>query len=57
MIEDPRQRVDVAGLKQLVKRGEVQVKWVSSTMQLAVPLTKRGASTDQFLRVLAGGRL
>eukprot|EP00794_Sanderia_malayensis_P021305 gene21305-23382_t len=57
VVEDPRQRVDVARLKQMVKRGEIQVKWVSSAMQLADSLTKRGASTDQLLRVLVGGMI
>ena len=57
MIEDPRQRVDVARLKQMVKCEEIQVKWVSSAMQLADSLTKRGASTDQLLKVLVGGML
>eukprot|EP00794_Sanderia_malayensis_P000759 gene759-47_t len=57
VVEDPRQRVDVARLKHMVKRGEIQVKWVSSAMQLADSLTKRGASTDQLLRVLVGGMI
>ena len=55
VVEDPRQRVDVARLKQMVKLGEIQVKWVQSARQLADSLTKRGAFTDQLLRVLAGG--
>eukprot|EP00794_Sanderia_malayensis_P006698 gene6698-7459_t len=57
VVEDPRQRIDVARLKQMVKRGEIQVKWVSSAMQLADSLTKRGASTDQLLSVLGGGMI
>eukprot|EP00794_Sanderia_malayensis_P006738 gene6738-7496_t len=43
VVEDPRQRVDVARLKQMVKRGGIQVKWISSAMQLADSLPKRGA--------------
>ena len=57
VIEDPRQRVDVARLKQMVKCEEIQVKWVSSAMQLADSLTKRGASTDQLPKVLVGNTL
>ena len=57
VIDDPRQRVDVARMKQMVKKGEIQVRWVSSRLQLADSLTKRGASTDYLLEVLAGGSL
>ena len=55
VIEDPRQRVDVARLKEMVRKQEIQVKWVSSGMQLADSLTKKGAATDQLLKVLVNG--
>ena len=57
VIDDPRQRVDVARMKQMLKKGEIQVRWVSSRLQLADSLTKRGASTDYLLEVLADGSL
>lgn len=57
VIDDPRQRVDVARLKQMVRKGEIRVQWVPGRLQLADSLTKRGASPDCLLEVLSDGSL
>lgn len=57
VIQDPRLRVDVARLKQMVKLGEIDVTWVPSELQLADSLTKKGASADQLVKVLVKGAL
>ena len=57
VIQDPRLRVDVARLKQMVKLGEIDVTWVPGELQLADSLTKKGASADQLIKVLVNGAL
>ena len=52
-VDDKRLRIDLAVMKDMLSRGEVnQVKWVSSQSQLADSLTKRGASTERLRTVL-----
>ena len=51
-ISDPRLRVDIARLREMIEIGEVSVMWVSGQFQLADCLTKRGASTQLLREVL-----
>ena len=57
VIQDPRLRVDMARLKQMVDLAEIEVKWVPSQLQLADSLTKKGASADQLKEVLRGAKI
>ena len=57
VIQDPRLRVDMARLKQMVDRAEIEVRWVPSQLQLADSLTKKGASADQLKKVLRGAKI
>ena len=57
-LKDKRLRIDIAVLHEMMKKEELtKVIWVAKTKQLADSLTKRGASTDLLLRVLASGTL
>lgn len=55
VINDPRLRVDIARMREMVEIGEVSVNWVRGASQLADPLTKRGASSELLVKVLSSG--
>ena len=52
-IEDMSLRVNVGRLREMINLKEISVRWVEGKMQLADPLTKRGASADLLLKVLS----
>ena len=54
-VEDRRLRIDIALLKDMLSRGEINsVSWVGTSEQLADCLTKRGASAQRLRAVLSG---
>ena len=54
-VDDRRLRIDVALLKDMMQRREVDnISWVSTSEQLADCLTKKGASTDRLREALSG---
>ena len=54
-VEDRRLRIDVALLKDMLSRQEINsVSWVGTSEQLADCLTKRGASSQRLRAVLSG---
>ena len=54
-VENRRLRIDIALLKEMLSRGEINsVSWVSTSEQLADCLTKRGASAQRLRAVLSG---
>ena len=55
IVQDPRLRVDIARIREMVQLGEIKVVWVDKKKQLADPLTKAGASTTRLLEVLRTG--
>ena len=57
VVDDSRIRVDIARLKEMIKLGEISVRWVSTDNQLADPMTKQGASATKLVEVLENGRL
>ena len=57
VISDPRLRVDMARLKQMLDREEIAINWVPSQLQLADSLTKKGASAEMLNAVLMSGQL
>ena len=52
VIEDKSLRVNASYLRQLYNRGEINISWVHSEMQLADPLTKLGTSCRKLREVL-----
>ncbi len=54
-MEDLRIRVDIARLKEMIKLGEISVRWVSTDNQIADPMTKQGASAMKLVEVLENG--
>ena len=57
VIQDKRLRIDVARLREMVEKEEIQCNWVRKEEQLANPLTKAGASSRSLVDVLHSGRL
>ena len=57
LLLDKRLRVDIAALREMVEKNEVNFKWTESSHQLADALTKRGASRKGLLDVLKTGYL
>ena len=57
VISDPRLRVDIARLREMLSLGEIQVRWTAGAYQLADCLTKWGASADLLKSVLTTGVL
>ena len=55
VIQDPRLRVDIARLREMVELGEAEIKWVCGKKQLADCLTKKTASKDHLVKVLVNG--
>ena len=54
-VEDRCLRIDIALLKDMLSRGEVNsVSWVRTSEQLADCLTKRGASAQRLRSVISG---
>ena len=56
-VEDKRQRLDIALIKQDVEEQAVEVRWVETGDMLADPLTKNTVKADQLMTVLESGRL
>jgi len=57
-VTEKRLRIDVAAIKQMVEKKEVnQVKWVPTQLQIADCLSKRGASCSNMMRIIETGCL
>ena len=52
IVSDRRLRVDIARLREMVREEEINVEWVPGKLQIADALTKKGASSEQLLRVI-----
>ena len=52
LISDKRLQVEIASIRQMIERNEIQIKWITSSEQIADCLTKNGASSDRLCRVL-----
>ena len=57
VVSDRRLRVDVARLRQMIERSEVDLHWVEGSDQIADSLTKRGASFAKLFEVLTRSSL
>ena len=56
-LSDKRLRVDIARLRQMVERREIDGTWVEGNRQIADCLTKKGASSLRLLEVLKSSHL
>ena len=56
-LADPRLRVEMGILREMIEKGEVRVKWIESGRQLADALTKIGASSLNMLQVVSNGTI
>ncbi len=54
---DKRLRVDIAGIKEMLEKKEIDIKAVPGKEQLSDVLTKKGASPHMLLSVLRTGKL
>ena len=54
---EKRLRIDIAMLKEMQERGEMVLHWTDTKEQLADPLTKKGVSTLNLLKVVSTGHL
>ena len=56
ILEDRRLLIDMAIIRQMINRGEIELKWVSSDNQVSDVLTKWGASGVKLRAMLSSGR-
>ena len=58
LVDDKRLRIDLATVKELLKRGELaHIKWCPGEFQIANCMTKKGASSRDLLRLLNTGKI
>ena len=57
LVDDKRLRIDLGAIKESVSKHEVDVRWCPGSKQLANCLTKKGAQSNDLLRVIQTGRL
>ncbi len=56
-MEEKRLRVDIAALRESVKRKEITVNWVDTKSQLADVFTKQGVNTQTLIDTLKCGQI
>ena len=56
-VTDHKHRVNIARIKETVNNENVVVHWCPGGEMLANPLTKRGANSDNLLKVLQRGNI
>ena len=52
LVQDKRLRIDIARLREMRRRGEIDIQWVKGSEQLSDPLTKSGANPELLRHVL-----
>ena len=57
LISDRRLRVEMSSIREMKEEGEIDIKWVKGEAQLADVLTKKGASSQQLMKVLKEGKI
>jgi hypothetical protein len=56
-VEEKRLRVEIASIRESIRKKEVNVEWVDKEKQLADVLTKQGADSVKLMTVLHNGHL
>ena len=54
-LADKRLMIDMSALRQMVEKGELNIQWVSTKLQLADVLTKAGVNPEKLTAVLSSG--
>ena len=57
LVDDKRLRIDIGAIKESIQKHEADVRWCPGSKQLANCLTKKGAQSNDLLRVIQTGRL
>ena len=57
LISDRRLRVEMSSIREMKEEGDIDIKWVKGEAQLADVLTKKGASSQQLMKVLKDGKI
>ena len=55
VVTDPRLKVEMAIVRQMVEKNEITVNWTETGKQLADSLTKEGSSSVDLLQVITTG--
>ena len=56
-VEEKRLRIDIAAVRESIKRKEITVQWIDNKMQLADVCTKQGASSQVLIDVIKCGQI
>ena len=56
-VDDKMTRIDIAAIKQLVRKNQVEAFHVPGSLMLANCLTKKGAATRDLLSALSAGKI
>jgi hypothetical protein len=56
-VEEKRLRVELAAIRESIRKAEIKVEWIPKSMQLADCLTKQGADSKKLRDVLEEGSL
>ncbi len=58
MVDERRLRIDISAIQEMINKNEIRnFNWISTKMQLADTLTKRGSNPANLTRVLENGSL
>ena len=55
--EEKRLRIEIASIRESIRRKEIEVEWVENQRQLADVLTKQGADSSKLMRASHNGHL
>ena len=56
-LEDDRLKIDMAIIREMVQRQEIQLQWAPGSEQVSDVLTKKGASWEKLCDVLKRGEI
>ena len=56
-VEEKRLRVDIAAIREEIRKRTIVIDWIPKSEQLADVLTKQGANRDNLLNVLKNSHL
>ena len=56
-VEEKRLRVEMASIRESIRKNEIKVEWVNKEEQLADVLTKQGADSTKLMAVLHTGKI
>ena len=57
LVLDRRLRVEISAIREMCEKGEISLVWVDHKNQLSDVLTKKGAPSQNLMKVLQSGRI